>query len=158
MTSYFGQKMIKKKSKSQKPIEIDAHFKYRCPKSSCGFDHWLSLKESQTKGFKIVCDCGYVFKPKRISNIHIVYANILSVKKPELETQIKPDEPTQTIEKPKIAVDLQNDCVKLLVGYGFTQEESLSMCEKAFDKNPTTSAGLLIKYILQNLEQLNVNN
>jgi len=150
--------MIKKKLKNQKPIEIDAHFKYRCPKSNCGFDHWLSLKESQTKGFKVVCDCGYVFRPKRISKIEIVYANILSAKKTDLEKPTKQDEPTQAIEKPKIAVDLQNDCVKLLVGYGFTQEESLSLCEKAFEKNPVSSAGLLIKYILQNLEELNVNN
>jgi len=136
--------------KNQKPIDIDVHFKYRCSKSSCGSEHWLSLRESQTKGFKIVCDCGYIFRPKRISKIQIVYANILSVK--------KPDEPTQTIEKPKIAVDLQNDCVKLLVGYGFTKDESVSLCEKAFEKNPVTSSGLLIKYILQNLEELNVNN
>jgi len=151
--------MIKKKSKSQKPIETDAHFKYRCPKSSCGFDHWLSLKESQTKGFKIVCDCGYVFQPKRISKIEIVYANISSGKKPKkLKTQIKSEQPTHTIEKPKISVDLQNNCVKLLVGYGFTQDESISLCKKAFGKNPTSSAGLLIKYILQNLEELNANN
>jgi hypothetical protein len=139
--------MTKKKLKNQKPIEIDAHFKYRCPKSSCGFDHWLSLKESQTKGFKIVCDCGYVFKPKRISKIKIVYADIQPVPQPE-----------KVIEKPKIPVDFKNSCVKLLVSYGFTKDESVSLCEKAFEKNPVTSSGLLIKYILQNLEELNVNN
>jgi len=145
--------MTKKKQKSQKPIEIDAHFKYRCPQSNCGFDHWLSLKESQTKGFKVVCDCGYVFKPKRISKIKIIYANIQSAPKTE-----KPPEPEKVIEKPKIPVDFKNTCVKLLVSYGFTKDESVSLCEKAFEKNPVTSSGLLIKYILQNLEELNVNN
>lgn len=139
--------MTKKKQKSQKPIEIDAHFKYRCPQSNCGFDHWLSLTESQTKGFKVVCDCGYVFKPKKISKIKIVYADIQPVPEPE-----------KVIEKPKIPVDFKNSCVKLLVSYGFTKDESVSLCEKAFEQNPVTSSGLLIKYILQNLEKLNVNN
>jgi len=145
--------MTKKKQKSQKPIEIDAHFKYRCPQSNCGFDHWLSLTESQTKGFKVVCDCGYIFKPKRISKIKIVYVDIQPVPQP-----VKPPEPEKVIEKPKIPVDFKNSCVKLLVGYGFTKDESISLCEKAFEKNPVTSSGLLIKYILQNLEELNVNN
>lgn len=145
--------MTKKKLKNQKPIEIDAHFKYRCPQLSCGFDHWLSLKESQTKGFKVVCDCGYVFRPKRISKIKIVYADIQPVPQPA-----KPPESEKVIEKPKIPVDFKNSCVKLLVSYGFTKDESMSLCEKAFEKNPVTSSGLLIKYILQNLEELNVNN
>jgi uncharacterized protein YbcC (UPF0753/DUF2309 family) len=142
--------MIQKKMKNQKPIEIDAHFKYRCPKSSCGFDHWISLKESKTKGFRIVCDCGFVFKPKRISKIKILYADIKLVEKKE--------QPVKTIEKPKIPIDFKNSCVRLLVTYGFTKEESVSLCEKAFEKNPVNSSGLLIKYILQNLEELNVNN
>jgi uncharacterized protein YbcC (UPF0753/DUF2309 family) len=142
--------MIKKKKKNQKPIEIDAHFKYRCPKSNCGFDHWLSLKECQTKDFKIVCDCGFVFKPKKISKIKIVYSDIKLVDNKE--------QPAKIIEKPKIPVDFKNDCGKLLISYGFTKEEAISLCEKAFEKNPVNSSGLLIKYILQNLEQLNVNN
>jgi uncharacterized protein YbcC (UPF0753/DUF2309 family) len=138
------------KKKNQKPIEIDAHFKYRCPKSNCGFDHWLSLKECQTKDFKIVCDCGFVFKPKKISNIKIVYSDIKLVENKE--------QPAKIIEKPKIPVDFKNDCGKLLISYGFTKEEAIGLCEKAFEKNPVNSSGLLIKYILQNLEQLNVNN
>jgi uncharacterized protein YbcC (UPF0753/DUF2309 family) len=142
--------MIKKKKKNQKPIEIDAHFKYRCPKSNCGFDHWLSLKECQTKDFKIVCDCGFVFKPKKISKIKIVYSDIKLVENKE--------QPAKIIEKPKIPVDFKNDCGKLLISYGFTKEEAIGLCEKAFEKNPVNSSGLLIKYILQNLEQLNVNN
>jgi hypothetical protein len=136
--------------KNQKPIEIDAHFKYRCPETNCGFEHWLSLKECQTKGFKVVCDCGYVFRPKRISKLKIVYVDIQPAQKPK--------EATKLIEKPKIPVDFKNSCVKLLVSYGFTKDESVSLCEKAFEKNPVTSSGLLIKYILQNLEELNVNN
>lgn len=145
--------MTKKKLKSQKPIETDVHLKYRCPKSNCGFDHWLSLKECKTKGFKVVCDCGCVFKPKRISKIKIVYVDIQSVPKTK-----KPPEPEKVIEKPKIPVDFKNNCVNLLISYGFTKDESTSLCEKAFEKNPVTSSGLLIKYILQNLEELNVNN
>ena len=145
--------MIKKKKKNQKPIEIDAHFKYRCPKSNCGFDHWLSLKECQAKGFKVVCDCGYLFKPKRISKIKIVYEDIQQIPKIEKISELE-----KVVEKSKIPVDFQKSCVNLLVGYGFTKDEAIGLCEKAFEKNPVNSSGLLIKYILQNLEQLNVNN
>jgi hypothetical protein len=145
--------MKTKIKKIQKPIDVDVHFKYRCPEPKCGYEHWLSLKESQTKNFKIVCDCGYVYKPKRISKIKIVYEDIQQT--PKIE---KPTESNKVIEKPKIPVDFKNSCVKLLVSYGFTKDESISLCEKAFEKNPVTSSGLLIKYVLQNLEELNVNN
>lgn len=135
--------------KNQKPIEIDAHFKYRCPKSSCGYDHWLSLKETQTKNFKIVCDCGYVFRSKQIKKLKIVFC----------DTEIAPGKETPAvIEKPKIPIDLSDGSVRLLVGYGFTKEEASTLVEEAYYRNPVTSGSLLVKYILQNLEQLNVNN
>jgi hypothetical protein len=137
------------KKKNQKPIEIDVHFKYRCPKSSCGYDHWLSLKETQTKNFKIVCDCGNIFKPKQIKKLKIVFYST------EIET--KPEQ-TKVIEKPKIPIDLRDSSVRLLVGYGFTKEEAFTLVEEAYSRNPVTSGSLLVKYVLQNLEQLNVNN
>lgn len=142
--------MKTKKKKSQKPIEIDAHFKYVCPKKNCGYDHWISLKESQTKSFKIVCDCGTVFSPKRIAKLKIVYEQINRTEKKE--------QPQPSITKPKIPVDFLNSCVKILVGYGFTKEESVALCEKAFEKNPVNSSGLLIKYVLQNLGELDEHN
>jgi hypothetical protein len=140
------------KQKNQKPIEVDAYLKYRCPLSKCGYDHWLSLKETKTKNFKIVCECGSILIPKQISKLNIVYTEDNSVSATEPPEQIK------IIEKPKIPIDFKNNCVRVLVGYGFTKEESIDLCEKAFEKNPVNSSGLLIKYILQNLEELNVNN
>lgn len=140
--------------KNQKPIEVDAHFKYRCPKSGCGFDHWLSLKETQTKNFKIVCDCGCVFKPKQIAKLKISYAKTKPKDKPKaLSQQVAP-----VVEKPKIPVDLESNCVILLTGYGFTKEEALDLVRKSFDEHPVTNGGLLVKYILQNLGELNVSN
>ncbi len=136
------------KKKHQKPIETDAHFRYRCSNKNCESDHWLSLKQVQTKNFKVVCHCGLVFKPKQISRIKIVYANT----KPKTETK----ENKQTVNT--IPVDLQNKCVTLLCNYGFTSDEAINMSQKAFAKNPTQDAGLLIKYILQNLGEFNVSN
>jgi hypothetical protein len=137
--------------KNQKPIDVDAHFKYRCPKTDCGFDHWLSLKESQTKGFKIVCDCGLVFRPKRIQKIEIVFSQ------PKPLAKVKQEE-VATKEKSEMGLDLLADCAKVLIGYGFTDSEAKSLCKKAFEKNPVDNSGSLIRYILQNLEDLNVNN
>lgn len=136
----------KTKLKNQKPIDIDAHFRYICPDKNCGFDHWLSLKEAQTKNFKIVCDCGKVFKPKRIKSLTIDYAQPIR--------KIVEQQPTKTTVK-QIPIDLEKNCVKLLVGYGFTQEESANLVRLAFNKNPVASGSLLVKYILQNLGELN---
>ena len=150
---------MKTKKKNQKPIDIEANLKYRCPKPSCGFDHWLSLKESQAKGFKIVCDCGFVFKPKQISKLKIVYKeNTKPIVKEDNSPIIKSTQPVPIVEVPKISVDFQQNCAKVLIGYGFTQSESMLLCEKAFEKNPINHIGSLVKYILQNLEQLDVNN
>lgn len=74
--------MLKNKLKSQKPTQIDVSLKYTCPNNNCGFDHWLFLRQAKTKNFKIVCECGTIFKPKRIQNIEVVYAVKESVKKP----------------------------------------------------------------------------
>jgi hypothetical protein len=143
---------MKTKTKNQKPIEIDAHFKYRCSANNCGFDHWISIKEAQTKNFKIVCDCGSVFSPKRIKKLKIIYAvNVIKT------TNDNSNKKNESVAVEKIPVDLQNSCVKLLVGYGFTKNESLELSSKAFAKHKVTNAGLLIKYILQNLEELNVS-
>jgi hypothetical protein len=144
--------MMKTKKKNLKPIDLDIHFKYRCTNSKCNYDHWLTLKETQTKDFKIVCDCGCVLRVKLISKIKILYAP------PKQKTQEKPTKQIEIVHKPKIRVDLQAKCVKLLCGYGFTKDESLILTDKAFERNPTGEAGSLIKYILQNLGELNVNN
>ncbi len=143
---------MKKNQKILKPIDLDLHFKYRCTNSKCELDHWISLKEAKTKNFKIVCDCGLVYRPKQISKIKIVYTNN-SYKK--VTKTLQPKETTQKINVPE---ELKNSCSVLLCQYGFTSSESIALIEKAFEKNPTEDAGSLIKYIITNLEILNVNS
>jgi len=139
--------------KSQKPIEIDGHLKYRCPKN-CGFYHWLSLKEAQTKNFKVVCDCGFVFKPKTILKIKICYS-----KKPtEINKRLICPEPIVLEDQHKIQKpppDTQNKCIKLLCGYGFSKTESIELVQKAFEKQQITEPLELIKYIIKNIGELN---
>lgn len=144
---------MKKNQKILKPIDLDLHFKYRCTDINCGCDHWISLKESQTKNFKIVCDCGCIFKPKQISKIKILY-----VKKNKKQTILEKDNKETVKEKEKLSVETQEQCGKLLCSYGFTESESIDLIQKAFVKNSTQDAGLLVKYIIQNLEELNVSN
>lgn len=145
---------MKLKKKNQKPIEIDAHFKYRCPKTNCGYDHWLSLKQVQIKNFKVVCDCGTIFKPKTIKKVTIVYENIVE-KKPQITEDHNKN---TTVEVSKIPLDLQKRCSTILFGYGFTNKECVQLTEKAYSKNPTNDVGLLVKYIIQNLGELNEFN
>ena len=139
------------KIKNLKPIDVDSHFKYRCPQIDCGYEHWLSLKQVSIKNFKIVCDCGSVFKPKKISKIKIVYeAN--SVKTQQQESVVKNKSVVQSYEIP---VDTENKCVKILAKYGFTHSESVELINKGYSKNPTNDETVLIRYILKNLGDLN---
>ena len=140
--------MKTQKLKSQKPIDLDVNFKYQCPNKDCGYDHWLSLKETQTKNFKVVCDCGTVFKPKRISKLKILYTKTPKIVKQEAVVE-------KTITPP---VDLLESCAKILVSYGFTKNESLMMINKAYNQSKISTASLLIKHILQHLGELNNGN
>lgn len=143
--------MIKLKTKNQKPIETDAHFKYRCP--NCGWDHWISLKESQTKNFKIVCDCDTIFKPKRIKNITIEYYKKSKqvVNKTET-TKSQPQESEQKVlEKPTQSIDksILDKCLKLLTQYGFTNSEAKTLILSAYDRLQVNDIGILIKNVLE---------
>jgi len=141
---------------NQKPTEYDAHFRYLCKNPRCGYTHWLSLKETQTKNFKVVCDCGFIFKPKQILRLKIVYQI------PNKQKKIAVDEEKHfvslsTIKAPKedISVDVLNKCVITLVDYGFTKSESEQLLRNSFRQNPVNDCILLIK---QTLESLGENN
>ena len=136
--------MISKK-KFQKPIDIDAHFKYRC--ASCNLDHWISFNEAKTKNYKIVCDCGNVFKPKRIKTVKIVYEE---TSKP---LQNKAPEPINNVVV--LDKEILSKCVGLLTSYGFTNQEAENLIKQTYVKNPTNDCMQLIK---NTLESIGVNN
>ena len=133
---------MKTNLKSQKPIEIDAHFKYRCPNTGCGCFHWLSLKECQTKNFKTVCDCGEVFKVKLIDELKILYTKKKIVKSAK-------DTDKMTIQQ--IPIDLLRNCVKILVGYGFSESESEELIKNIYAENQITDCAVLIKKSLESI-------
>lgn len=128
--------MITKQIKNQKPISLDVHLKYRCPNRDCGYEHWLSLLETQTKNFKVVCDCGTVFKPKKIKTLKVIYD-----KKTQKETQeIKDsDQPNE---------DLLNKAIPCLVDLGFTKQEAIDALTSAYIKQPTQDISIWIKNTL----------
>lgn len=130
--------MIKKKT--QKPIEIDVHFKYRCTK--CSVDHWISLNQAKTKNYKIVCDCGGVFKPKTIKKISILY-------KETKKEQGK--RPTESQNQSVLDSEVLNKCANVLVNYGFTQTESIELLQKSYHKYKTNNSADLIKLVLQSI-------
>jgi hypothetical protein len=139
MILYFGAK----KMKLQKPININCHLEYRCPNNECYYTHWLSLKETQTKNFKVVCECGFIFKPKQIKSLDVVY-----------EEKIEPKTETKEINIPK---ELLNQASPLLQQYGFTKAEADNILSKTYKNNPfLTSTIDLVKLSLQSLEIKNV--
>lgn len=133
------------KKKNQKPIEIDAYLKYRCPYLNCGQNHWLTLKESQTKKFKIVCDCGNILIPKRIDKIKIKYVDD---KRNIIKEKSLIEAKQETIEAP-IPERLLVICSKTLTDYGFTTNEAHSLLKQSYVLNPTDNPLELINNTLK---------
>jgi hypothetical protein len=123
-----------KTKKNQKPTDYDIHLQYRCPE--CCNIHWLSLLETSTKNFKVVCDCGCVFSVKRTTGFKLKY----------ITKQIKPKE---TKPPPSIPEDLLNRAIEALLPYGFTKNESKELLSKAYANQQTNDIGLLIKNTLE---------
>jgi DNA-directed RNA polymerase subunit RPC12/RpoP len=130
---------IKTIQKNQKPIDQDIHLKYIC--NTCDAKHWLSLTETQTKNYKIVCDCGSVIKPKRITNIKFIY----SKKKRQSPQITKIDEKVEQT----VPVDLFKKCTTILVGYGYDAVEAQNLVKKCYLEFPNSSCAELIKQILK---------
>lgn len=127
--------------KNQKPIEYDIHLQYRC--HECYNIHWLSLLETSTKNFKVVCDCGCIFKVKRTIGFKLQYVS--KTTKPKLEKEkLKP--------KPVISNDLLSRGVQALLPYGFTKEESKDLISKAYSINPIDDITILVKNSLEILK------
>jgi Holliday junction resolvasome RuvABC DNA-binding subunit len=147
-------KKTKIKNKSLKPIDIDGHFKYRCP--GCGIDHWASFKEASTRHFIIVCDCSEVFSVKRISNIEIVFA-----KKKIKEQEIQKTEPEkkEVVKEIKQSVEIPdetlNKSIKMLVALGFMKDEAESMLKETDASDPTENIALLVKKSIAKIGGLN---
>lgn len=144
------------KNKRLRPIDQDVHLKYRCPK--CSVDHWLSIRETQTKGFRIVCDCGEILKVKLIEKIEIVYQVIVKKEVP-LEPQ-KPEELPEIQEEEEqeqetIPTDLLSQCCTILLGYGFDIREGENLIVSAFNEKPTYTCVDLIKQALKKFGEKN---
>jgi|LakMenEpi03Aug12_release.lakeMendotaPanAssembly.Ray.scaffolds.fasta_scaffold00642_76 hypothetical protein len=134
---------MKTVKKNQKPIDIDAYFKYRCPNPDCGQEKWINLSEAKTKNFKIVCYCGLIIRPKLIENIQITYK--------EIENNI-PEINTADIVVPSIILD---KCVYVLKSYGFTNDEANELVSLSYRKTKSDDWKIILK---QALESIGVNN
>lgn len=150
--------------KNLKPIEIEAHLKYRCP--NCEILHWISLKEASTKGFIIVCECNCILKPRLVIDLHIKYQskNIKSksvIQEPIVEEIIEP----QVIEKITVEIpskpvppkELFDSCIPVLQNYGFTSSEARELISDTYVDHPVCSLPNFIKYCLKNIPLENNN-
>jgi hypothetical protein len=127
--------------KIQKPIEIDVSLLYKCPNKKCRMKHWLFLRETKNKNFKVICECGENFKPKQVKTICIKYNN-----KPK----------TRNIKTKTVPIDLLSKCSTILESYGCSKNESVELISKAYINSPTNDALELVKSSLQLLEINNV--
>jgi len=121
--------------KNQKPISLDVSLKYECPE--CRNSHYLFLREAQTKNFKIVCECGLVFKPKLIDSVKLKYSK---------KSRKKTIDPTNNTNNSFI-----KQAIPYIINLGFTEQEAMDMLTKAHAKHPTDDISLLIKNTLLEL-------
>lgn len=146
---------MKTKTKAIKPIDTSVSLIYACPQ--CLQQHWISLKAAKTKGYIIVCDCGSVFKPKRIDDIKILYIKnknkTIKSEIQECEVLLKEQQSEPTNNLP---VDLLEKCVTVLAGYGFTKTEAASLLKQTYEKYQVIDAVSLIKLSLST--NIGVNN
>ena len=130
--------------KRLKPKEYDVHLKYSCP--DCGCDHWLSLLEASTINFKVVCDCGVVFRVKKIIGIKLLYDKALKQEKEKTTTPQTIDIENNNIAKQAVAT---------IINYGFTSKEAKDLVKNCYDTSKTYSVSDLVK---EALKTMRVNN
>lgn len=126
-----------KKTKKHKPSGLDVYLKYVCPNGDCLDVQWITLKESQTKNYKIVCDCcGKIYRPRRVKKVDIIFE----------------DEQTKTLPRNKepeqINTKFLDDAVNTLVAFGFTKQEASDMIMQEWKKTGTTNPATLVKLAL----------
>jgi hypothetical protein len=146
------------KFKNQKPIDIDAHLKYRCPNPKCEAVHWISALEAKVNKFKIVCYCGLVFRPKRIKSINIKYYEADSAKKEinknKNESQIicleyrEPDKPEIKEKEISIPIEVQHKSCLFLTKLGFTKKEASELIKTHYKDCQTLDYKILVKHII----------
>jgi hypothetical protein len=125
------------KIKSLKPISLDAQFKYRCTSPECESEHWLFLNQVQVKGFKLVCDCGNVYRIRQIENIKIQYSK--KTQKPITESEILDEVEPEYLKK----------AYKILENYGFSNKEAVDLVNKVYDLTNQSNPLLLVKDALK---------
>lgn len=134
-------------NKKVKPIDISASLIYSCPE--CNAHHWISIKAAQVKGYMIVCDCGCVFRPKRVKDIKIIY----ETKQPE--QTVKQNQTVQNNTKIVLDDFSLEKCLSILGSYGFTKQESNDLIDKALDATQSRDIKTIVKFCLTNI---GVNN
>ena len=133
--------MIQNQIKSLKPISLDAQFKYRCTNSECESEHWLFLNQVQVKGFKLVCDCGNVYKIRQITNIKTQYSK--KTTKPRTES----NKSSETVAK--VEPEYLKKAYKILENYGFSNKEAVDLVNKVYDLTNQNNPLLLVKDALK---------
>ena len=131
--------------KNQKPTDYDIHLKYLCP--DCGYSHWISFLESSTKNYKIVCDCGCVFKVKRTQSFKVKYS-----------TKIQPAVKDKTVSNKIISQDVLSKASTVLINYGFTKNEAIDLIKQSFDKNSDQDIPSLVKTALELMKNEQTTN
>ena len=124
--------------RNQKPINLDVHLEYVCPNNKCLSIHWLSLLEAQTKNFKIVCDCGKIFYPKRVKDIKVLYHKHKKPIENKPESQVQPEPDYNFID----------DAISTLIRFGFDKTEASDMINYQYEQTKETNPATLVKLSL----------
>ena len=136
--------------KNIEPVDTDIHVKYLCPNKKCLTICWLTLKETQTKNFKVICDyCDTVFRPKRIKNVQIKFVEQekgSNSKRNKTEEETEETNPKKEEEEEDYC--FLKDAKNTLIKFGFRKEEADDMIDSAYEECKIKNAATLVKISL----------
>jgi Holliday junction resolvasome RuvABC DNA-binding subunit len=89
------------------------------------------------KGFKLVCDCGNVYKIRQITNIKTQFSK--KNQKPTTESEIVDEVEPEYLKK----------AYKILETYGFSNKEAINLVNKVYDLTNQNNPLLLVKDALK---------
>jgi hypothetical protein len=100
------------------------------------------LNQVQVKGFKLVCDCGNIYKIRQITNIKTQYSK-KTTKKPRTESNKSSEIVT------KVEPEYLKKAYKILENYGFSNKEAVDLVNKVYDLTNQNNPLLLVKDALK---------
>jgi Holliday junction resolvasome RuvABC DNA-binding subunit len=102
-----------------------------------------------SKNFKVVCECGVVFKTKRIKILKTVYDKTKKIKNPMDERKS-----CDTVDESPVV----SRAINMMTNLGYTSKESSQYVSEAYLQSKTEDASFLVKKAISKIGGIEAND